>query len=74
MKTTRNLVIDEAEFSPLLEELLSISDCDITGIDTNSQEGQDFAKKYPNIYRLQNILKSEIMKEQSTYNYERIKG
>ena len=74
MKTTRNLVIDETEFGPLFEELTSMSDSEITGIDPKSEEGHAFAKKFPHIYKLQNILKSEIMKEQTTFNYERIAG
>jgi len=72
MKAKRHIVIEENEISPLFEEIMAITGNEITGLEVHSQEGMDFAKNYPYLSKLYNILKVSVMQEQSTYNYERI--
>lgn len=74
MKVNRSITITDADISPLLEDLDSIMDMELTGVDAKSQEGHEISKKYPTLFKLHTLLKSEVMKEQSTYNYERIPG
>jgi len=72
MKLNRTIIIDEAEFSGLYEEILAVTDTEITDIDGQSEEGSNFKKRFPSLYKLHNILKSEMIKEQTTYTYERL--
>lgn len=74
MKINRSIIIECEEISPMFEEMNAILDTEITGIDPMTEEGHVFATKYPKLFKLYNLLQSEVMKGQTTYNYERIPG
>ena len=74
MKTERKIVIEEKDYSELLEELTYLMGDALTGLDPNSGDGVEFKQKHPAAYKLFNLLQAEVVKDQSTYNYERIKG
>jgi hypothetical protein len=74
MKVNRSIIIEESEISSLFEDINGMLDAELTGVDPKSEEGLNFKKKYPALSNLHHLLESEVMKDQSTYNYERIKG
>lgn len=72
MKVNRTIIIEGSDIPALFEELNEVLDVEITGIDPKSDEGISLRKKYPHTVKMHTLLKSEVMKEQSTFNYERI--
>ena len=62
----KNIIIQQKEFSQLLGEIEQI-------FDGFSPDGiPDYAHKFPAVSKLVRILNSEVVKEQSTYNFDRI--
>ena len=74
MEVTRTITIKDKDFGALFEDMNSFLGNDFTGVDSKSAEGVEFVKKFPALSKLHHLLETELMKEQSTYNYERITG
>ena len=74
MRVERSILIEGKDFGNLLEELTVSLGFDITGPDYNTEEGREFRSNNPTLFKLYEVLRSEVMKDSSTYNYERIKG